>query len=84
MNRIRRQFSRACNHLKYKVIFLGDFGVGKTTLFTWLKDGEPPDTQCSISNCIGIDKCSVPFTLQDGQEVQVSKIIIHHRKILLW
>ena len=74
----RKQFSRNCTHCNYKVILLGDYGVGKTSLFHRIKSGKQFHRQKrTVSNLSiyedSIDYCSRTFTVQGGREVQVRR-----------
>lgn len=75
-SRYKKQFSRNCAHCNYKVILLGDYGVGKTSLFRKLKGGKQPQSLDSITSSSGvshdtIDYCTKVFTMSSGKKVQV-------------
>ena len=71
---IMKQFSRNCAHCNYKVILLGDYGVGKTTLFRRIKTGRRAQRMDSRSSGYDdtIDCCTKSFKLENGKVVQVS------------
>ena len=79
MSQLRKQFSHNCSHHNYKVILLGDYGVGKTSLFRRIKNVgssskqqlQRLDSRASAVCQDTIDYCSRAFTLQDGKRVQV-------------
>ena len=78
-DQLRKQFSRNCRHYNYKVILLGDYGVGKTSLFRRIRNGgsSPKQLRRGDSRLASavyqdtIDHCSRNFTLQNGKRVQV-------------
>ena len=78
---LKKQFSRNCSHYNYKVILLGDYGVGKSSLFRRIRNGVSSSRQshrCRLDSRLTsivchdtIDYCSRAFTLRDGEKVQV-------------
>ena len=52
----------------YRVVLLGELGVGKTSLFRRIKDNSFDEHQPATS---GIDSCS-KYTNVDGQDIHVS------------
>ena len=80
MSQLKKQFSCNCNHYNYKVILLGDYGVGKTSLFRRIKNVRSSSKQqlqrldSRLASAVyqdTIDYCSRAFTLQNGKTVQV-------------
>ena len=80
MSQLKKQFSCNCNHYNYKVILLGDYGVGKTSLFRRIKNVRSSSKQqlqrldSRLASAVyqdTIDYCSRAFTLQNGKIVQV-------------
>ena len=80
MSQLKKQFSCNCNHYNYKVILLGDYGVGKTSLFHRIKNVRSSSKQqlqrldSRLASAVyqdTIDYCSRAFTLQNGKTVQV-------------
>lgn len=70
---LKKQFSRTCTHYNYKVILLGDYGVGKTSLFARIKYPEStlPFTHGSTTNQDTIDHCTTTFEIASRKKVQV-------------
>ena len=73
--------SRTTGRAMYKAVLLGEYGVGKTTLFRCLRDGTCRKTSLTVSgdtpvsrgtSAVGMDKCSKRFTLEGGDNVVVS------------
>ena len=56
----------------YKVVLLGELGVGKTSMFRRLKDNSFDECQTAT---IGIDSCSKTVKV-DEQNVMVSTFIV--------
>lgn len=57
------------NCLKFKLVLLGDIGVGKTSIFMRIRD----NTFCSDrASSIGIDTCIRRLTV-DNKDIQVSE-----------
>ena len=54
--------------VSYKVIFLGNPGVGKTTLFRKLKY---PDSKESMTDSLNLTPCMLEFLLEQSVRVQV-------------
>eukprot|EP00117_Sycon_ciliatum_P010997 scpid71683/ scgid12651/ Ras-related protein Rab-18-B len=52
----------------YKIVLLGELGVGKTSIFRRLKDDEFDET---VTTTTGIDSCTRPVTI-NGQTVTLS------------
>lgn len=57
---------------QYKVILLGDPGVGKTTFFLQLRDSSFIDTECRPSASIGVEDMEYKHTIGET-EVTVRK-----------
>lgn len=55
----------------YKVVLLGELGVGKTSMFRRLKDNSFDEYQTATT---GIDSCSKVVKV-DGQTVMVSSVL---------
>ena len=53
----------------YKIVLLGELGVGKTSIFKRLKDNEFDE---NVTTTTGIDSCTKQLTV-DGQQVTVSQ-----------
>lgn len=60
---------------EYKIILLGDPGVGKTTFFLRVRDQEFVDTELRPSASIGIEDLAYDYTLGDTQ-MTVSSLYI--------
>lgn len=63
----------------YKVVLLGDYGVGKTSLFRRLRDGSFADGTTpwtTDATCAGLDKCTKTFRTVDGKSVMVSDSLL--------
>ncbi len=57
-----------------KAVLLGDYGVGKTTLFRRIREEELVFSEGSISwNSQSMDLCNTTITTSDKKEVQVSE-----------
>ena len=80
---LKKQFSKVCSHVHYKVILLGDYGVGKTSLFARIKAGDqhdPSESSLSTSRSSStqsdtIDHCVRTFVLESGKKVQVRAVV---------
>lgn len=79
---LKKQFSHYCEHCNYKVVMVGDYGVGKTTLFRRIKADKPfqrternSETSnvgsCSQQYTDSIDFCTKSFEMESGKTVQV-------------
>lgn len=53
----------------YKIVLLGELGVGKTSVFKRLRDNEFDE---NVTTTTGIDSCTKVFTMGNGQTVTVS------------
>ncbi len=62
-------------HLKYKVILLGNLGVGKTSMFRRLRDGSLRYNNDDNVN-VSLDKHTKAFRVESGETVFVSGIIM--------
>ena len=58
----------------YKVILLGNSGVGKTSLFRKLKTGEI-ERDRSITDSIDLAPCTLEFMVSDTVQVKVKTIL---------
>ena len=58
----------------YKVVLLGELGVGKTSLFRRLKDNSFDEYQTATT---GIDSCS-KIVKVDGNTVMVNRLLSPH------
>lgn len=57
--------------LVYKVVLLGNSGVGKTTLFRKLKKTEENDRDKSLTDSIDLAPCTLEFMMSETVKVQV-------------
>ena len=57
---------------EFKVILLGDPGVGKTTFFLRLKEGEFVDTEVRPTASLGVERIERTVTV-DGVNVKVRR-----------
>lgn len=57
---------------EFKVILLGDPGVGKTTFFLRLKEGEFVDTEVRPTASLGVERIERTVTV-DGVDVKVRR-----------
>ena len=55
----------------YKVILLGNYGVGKSSLFRRLMDGSYDAGDDDGPEDIGQERCSKSFTMDNGETVRV-------------
>lgn len=69
-------------HPQYKVILLGDPGVGKTTYFLQLRDQSYVDTESRPSASIGVEDMEYKHTIGDT-EITVSYGHIIHKRLYL-
>ena len=63
--------TRYSKRRRYKVILLGDYGVGKTSLFKRLR-GEPFHERSTDGICT--DTCTKSYTLNNGEKLLVGEI----------
>ena len=68
----------------YKVILLGDYGVGKTSLLKRLRGESFHEQSSSIkSKGVGREKCTKSYTLHNGDSVVVRGMIGQVQKYLM-
>ena len=60
----------------YKVVLLGDYGVGKTSLFRRLRDGSFAEGLSTSLSSVGMDKCTRSFQMDNGTSVKVSLLLL--------
>ena len=58
---------------EYKIILLGDPGVGKTTFFLRLRDGEFVDTENRPTASIGVDDMEYQHVVE-GMGIKVCRV----------
>lgn len=64
---------------QYKVILLGDPGVGKTTYFLQLRDSSFVDTETRPSASLGVEDMEYKHTIGDTEVTVRNGLLIHCR-----
>ena len=60
----------------YKVVLLGNSGVGKTTLFRKLKGRDQETEERSITDSIDLAPCTLEFPISESETVKVGNQVI--------
>lgn len=77
---MKKQFSHFCDHCTYKVVMVGDFGVGKTTLFHRIKGEKTAAYQAGSVRQYSdsVDYCTKMFEVAPGRTAQVNLTVKYY------